>query len=77
MLCWVSCSLGDFREDPPSRLAKMGAMPTPFKIPDDKLPAVEKREEPPTLKSPGTYSATDVSIPKRSKEIILRPYSKL
>ncbi|KAG5834815.1 hypothetical protein ANANG_G00265600 [Anguilla anguilla] len=40
------------REDPPSRLAKMGAMPTPFRIPDDHLPVVEKREEPQTLKSP-------------------------
>ncbi|KAJ8286333.1 hypothetical protein GJAV_G00037300 [Gymnothorax javanicus] len=39
------------REDPPSRLAKMGAMPTPFKIPDDRVP-VEKREEVHARRSP-------------------------
>ncbi|XP_056288408.1 tight junction protein ZO-2a isoform X3 [Pseudoliparis swirei] len=38
------------REDPPSRLAKMGAMPTPFRLPDraaqDKPPLQAEREEP-------------------------------
>uniref|UniRef100_A0A8C2YZI4 Tight junction protein 2a (zona occludens 2) n=1 Tax=Cyclopterus lumpus TaxID=8103 RepID=A0A8C2YZI4_CYCLU len=37
-------------EDPPNRLAKMGAMPTPFRVPDravqDKPPLQAEREEP-------------------------------
>ncbi|XP_061119035.1 tight junction protein ZO-2a [Conger conger] len=57
------------REDPPSRLAKMGAMPTPFKIPDDHLPAVEKREESQTMKSPVEIKERRPPIPK----IQLRP----
>uniref|UniRef100_A0A665UCD3 Tight junction protein ZO-2-like n=2 Tax=Echeneis naucrates TaxID=173247 RepID=A0A665UCD3_ECHNA len=39
------------REDPPNRLAKMGAMPTPFRIPDraaeDTATSKAEREEPP------------------------------
>ncbi|XP_054468093.1 tight junction protein ZO-2a isoform X3 [Anoplopoma fimbria] len=38
------------REDPPNRLAKMGAMPTPFRVPDraveDNPPLQAEREEP-------------------------------
>ncbi|KAJ8402023.1 hypothetical protein AAFF_G00372580 [Aldrovandia affinis] len=49
------------RDDPPSRLAKMGAMPTPFRIPDDHLPVVEKREEP---ESPVEVVSAALPIPK-------------
>uniref|UniRef100_A0A8C2WTE1 Tight junction protein 2a (zona occludens 2) n=1 Tax=Cyclopterus lumpus TaxID=8103 RepID=A0A8C2WTE1_CYCLU len=45
-------------EDPPNRLAKMGAMPTPFRVPDravqDKPPLQAEREEPRSETPPGT-----------------------
>ncbi|MFT7817439.1 tight junction protein ZO-2-like isoform X1 [Arapaima gigas] len=40
------------REDPPSRLAKMGALPTPFRAPDDLPPPVLEKEEPHTEEPP-------------------------
>lgn len=55
----------NIREDPPSRLAKMGAMPTPFAMParvSDRvmedtppLPAERKESRPET--PPGNYNA--------------------
>uniref|UniRef100_A0A665UD45 Tight junction protein ZO-2-like n=1 Tax=Echeneis naucrates TaxID=173247 RepID=A0A665UD45_ECHNA len=46
------------REDPPNRLAKMGAMPTPFRIPDraaeDTATSKAEREEPPPETPPNT-----------------------
>uniref|UniRef100_A0A8D0A7J4 Tight junction protein 2a (zona occludens 2) n=1 Tax=Sander lucioperca TaxID=283035 RepID=A0A8D0A7J4_SANLU len=47
------------REDPPNRLAKMGAMPTPFRIPDraveDTPHLSAEREEPRPETPPGTH----------------------
>ncbi|XP_036385038.1 tight junction protein ZO-2a isoform X2 [Megalops cyprinoides] len=56
------------RDDPPSRLVKMGAMPTPFKLPEEHLPAAEKREEPRSEEPPAIVSAAP-PVPK----VLLRP----
>ncbi|XP_058473792.1 tight junction protein ZO-2a isoform X2 [Solea solea] len=49
------------RDDPPSRLAKMGAMPTPFRAPDraveDPPPVPAEREEPPPQTPPAVVTA--------------------
>ncbi|KAI1904930.1 hypothetical protein AGOR_G00010750 [Albula goreensis] len=52
------------RDEPPSRLAKMGAMPTPFRVPDEHLPAVEKREEALPQSSPVEVISPPLPIPK-------------
>ncbi|KAG7476282.1 hypothetical protein MATL_G00081240 [Megalops atlanticus] len=57
------------RDDPPSRLAKMGAMPTPFKLPEEHLPAAEKREEPRSEEPPAAIVSTAPPVPK----VLLRP----
>ncbi|XP_031711473.1 tight junction protein ZO-2a isoform X3 [Anarrhichthys ocellatus] len=49
------------REDPPNRLAKMGAMPTPFRVPDraveDTPPLQAEREEPRSETPPAVTAA--------------------
>ncbi|XP_034402929.1 tight junction protein ZO-2a isoform X2 [Cyclopterus lumpus] len=59
------------REDPPNRLAKMGAMPTPFRVPDravqDKPPLQAEREEPrsetpPVTPAPRVHTALKVPL---------------
>ncbi|XP_042365065.1 LOW QUALITY PROTEIN: tight junction protein ZO-2-like [Plectropomus leopardus] len=59
------------REDPPNRLAKMGAMPTPFRIPDraveDTPPLPAEREEmrPETPPAPAATVAPRVHVPPK------------
>ncbi|XP_075935638.1 tight junction protein ZO-2a isoform X2 [Anarhichas minor] len=59
------------REDPPNRLAKMGAMPTPFRVPDraveDTPPLQAEREEPrsetpPVTAAPRAHAAHKVPM---------------
>uniref|UniRef100_A0A7N8XY23 Tight junction protein 2a (zona occludens 2) n=1 Tax=Mastacembelus armatus TaxID=205130 RepID=A0A7N8XY23_9TELE len=54
------------REDPPSRLAKMGAMPTPFRVPErhveDKPTVQAEREDPRPETPPGKHVPVKPSI---------------
>jgi len=62
----VTLELNVSREDPPSRLAKMGAMPTPFRLPDraaqDKPPLQAEREEPRPETPPGARASLSECI---------------
>ncbi|XP_072309511.1 tight junction protein ZO-2a isoform X3 [Eucyclogobius newberryi] len=54
------------REEPSSRLSKMGAMATPFKVPEDKAPVLPEREEsradtPPVI-APKVHTAAKVPL---------------
>ncbi|KAG7481224.1 hypothetical protein MATL_G00064340 [Megalops atlanticus] len=53
------------RDDPPSVLAKMAAMPIPFRAPEDHSPAQDEREQPRVEEPPAAVNTT----PK----ILLRP----
>lgn len=59
------------REDPPSRLAKMGAMPTPFRGGDrdveDKAPLHAEREEPRSETPPGKHDSAQNIQDKKNK----------
>lgn len=60
------------REEPPSRLAKMGAMPTPFRGADrdveDKAALHAEREEPRSETPPGKHdSAQNIQDCKKNK----------
>uniref|UniRef100_A0A3B4AX84 Tight junction protein 2a (zona occludens 2) n=1 Tax=Periophthalmus magnuspinnatus TaxID=409849 RepID=A0A3B4AX84_9GOBI len=50
------------REEPVNRLAKMGAMATPFRTPDDKVPVPAEREEP-RADTPCLYTLCGVDRP--------------
>ncbi|XP_029370984.1 tight junction protein ZO-2a isoform X2 [Echeneis naucrates] len=57
------------REDPPNRLAKMGAMPTPFRIPDraaeDTATSKAEREEPPPETPPAVTATPKFHVPPK------------
>ncbi|XP_030624447.1 tight junction protein ZO-2a isoform X2 [Chanos chanos] len=65
------------REEPPNRLAKMGAMPTPFRTTEDLPPPLE-REEPEIEETaaPAVSAAPKVSVPPKVSappKVLLRP----
>ncbi|KAM6975268.1 tight junction protein ZO-2a isoform 2-T2 [Tautogolabrus adspersus] len=65
------------REDPPNRLAKMGAMPTPFRVPDravEDTPPLQAEREEPRSETPPAVPAHHVA-PKvyASQKVPLKP----
>ncbi|XP_069369229.1 tight junction protein ZO-2a isoform X6 [Paralichthys olivaceus] len=65
------------REDPPNRLAKMGAMPTPFRAPDraveDTPPLLAEREEPPPETPPAKPVVTAAPKVHAPPKVPLKP----
>lgn len=56
------------RDEPPNRLAKMGAMPTPFRAAPADLPPPPVEEEP-RSESPAPVAVPKVSVPVKSKPL--------
>ncbi|XP_031133292.1 tight junction protein ZO-2a isoform X2 [Sander lucioperca] len=64
------------REDPPNRLAKMGAMPTPFRIPDravEDTPHLSAEREEPRPETPPVLAATVVPRVHAPPKVPLKP----
>ncbi|XP_031414149.1 tight junction protein ZO-2a [Clupea harengus] len=58
------------RDDPPSRLAKMGAMPTPFRPPEEQAPPpLEREESRETEAEPQAPTSPKVTVPPKVNHI--------